>query len=245
MAARFASRRRRLLVPILLLLLVGGGVVAYILLADAQRRAVDSLRRSIEMTPAPAGLADALAGMRNVFINLDARTDRRARVEAMFRAAGLAQVERFPAIKHYRGHIGCNKSHLAVLRAAEARGEGVVVWEDDAGWNDVDHEAVRTVPRLRALLAREYDVILLCASGSAAYIVAPHYVRTLAANLAEGTRLFEETGDIKYAFDRHWNVLRNKDAWFVVHLVRQLPGHSDIAGSLVTYPREYIETPNV
>jgi hypothetical protein len=130
-----------------------------------------------------------------------------------------------------------------VLRAAESRAEGIVVWEDDAGWNDVDHTEARTVPRLSALLARPYDVILLCVSGATAYIVAPHYVRALAANLEEATRLFEETGDIRYAYDRHWASLRNKDAWFVVHLVRQLPDYSDIAGKSVTYFREYVETP--
>lgn len=229
-----------------LLLLVSGSALAYVLLADAKRRAHDSLRRAIERTPPPAGLAGVLngIGMRNVFINLDRRADRRERMEALFRTAGIANVERFAAIKHYRGYIGCNKSHLAVLRAAEARREGVIVWEDDAGWNDVDHEAARTVARIRTLLSRPYDVILLCASGASAYIVAPHYVPTLAANLAEGTRLLEETGiRPKYANDMYWNSLRDKDAWHVVHLVRQLPDYSDIAGYNVSYPRVYIETP--
>jgi len=75
-------------------------------------------------------------------INLPARTDRRAAVEAQFRAAGMAdRVEFFAAIDGKsiahpgvisNGQAGCQASHLAVIAEARKRGaKNVVVFEDD------------------------------------------------------------------------------------------------------------------
>lgn len=57
--------------------------------------------------------------MRGFYINLDRRTDRRAEIEKELE--GLA-MERFPAVSHPNGAIGCTMSHLACLKLARERG---------------------------------------------------------------------------------------------------------------------------
>jgi glycosyl transferase family 25 len=49
------------------------------------------------------------------YINLDSRTDRRKEIEEELQRIGISG-ERFSAILAKPGIVGCNKSHLAVLK---------------------------------------------------------------------------------------------------------------------------------
>lgn len=75
----------------------------------------------------------------SLYINLDARTDRKALAEAEFHRAGL-EVQRVSAIRGnpgYQtrildGHVGCVLSHAKCVQIAkDSNWEGVLIFEDD------------------------------------------------------------------------------------------------------------------
>ena len=70
--------------------------------------------------------------LENVFyINLDHRNDRRANVERQL-ANFNWKYNRFPAIKHENGRIGCTLSHLQLLNYAKNQNlPYIVIIEDD------------------------------------------------------------------------------------------------------------------
>lgn len=190
-----------------------------------------------------------------VYINLAHRTDRRAEIEAELACFGTGRVERFDAIRHAHGGLGCSKSHLAVLERAKANGwRNVLIVEDDFVW----HAREAGIPRLTALAAAPYDVILLAAgyskydpttlrveSAQAAtcYLVAAHYYDTLIANYKEGIAQFESTTDYgKYALDQWWKQLQPRDRWYIMRptLGYQRPSYSDIERKVVDYRRGFL-----
>ena len=67
------------------------------------------------------------------YINLERRTDRREEVEGELSKINLLEkVERFNAISHVNGSVGCGQSHLAVLKLAKERKyKNVLILEDD------------------------------------------------------------------------------------------------------------------
>lgn len=69
-----------------------------------------------------------------LYINLDARADRRVHVEAELAAAGWPanRLHRLAATAHAHGALGCARSHVVALDAAWAAGwPAVAVFEDD------------------------------------------------------------------------------------------------------------------
>lgn len=73
------------------------------------------------MTPIPA-----------VVINLDERKDRWQWIQEQLREIKTLSIERFSAIKHKKGYMGCLLSHQSIVRYAyEHNYEMVLVLEDD------------------------------------------------------------------------------------------------------------------
>lgn len=67
-----------------------------------------------------------------VFINLDRRTDRRVQTELQLTKLGVGNVERFRAVPHENGSLGCARSHLQVISDfGSQNGELLMVCEDD------------------------------------------------------------------------------------------------------------------
>ena len=95
--------------------------------------------------------------MNAFYINLERRIDRRSEVEEEFRDKFL-QVERFPAIEYTPGTIGCNLSHIAVLKLAKARGyKSVMIFEDDFEFLVSKEQWEQLIAQLPA----SYDVVML------------------------------------------------------------------------------------
>ena len=71
------------------------------------------------------------------YINLDHRTDRKKQFENQitthFKDSILeSRIERFPAIKHEQGLLGCSMSHLEVIKKARhTDAKCILVFEDD------------------------------------------------------------------------------------------------------------------
>jgi len=187
------------------------------------------------------------------YINLDRRTDRRIEAEKEFADMGL-MVERFQAIEYTPTAIGCNLSHLAVLKLARERGyPSVMIFEDDfqflvskEEWN-----------RLITCLPEQYDVVMLGynkvqpmeyndilnrvqgAQTTSGYIVHSRFYDTLIARWEEGARLFIEQPhmDWVYILDQYWKPLQPNAQWFAfkTRIGRQRPGFSDLVGQYVEY----------
>jgi glycosyl transferase, family 25 len=188
-----------------------------------------------------------------VYINLDERKDRRAEIQReLLQAFPATKIQRFPAIRHEKGAIGCTKSHIAVLEMAKAASwANVLIVEDDLAWQNYDAGA----QRFDAMLQSPYDVIVLGGSyvrcnpetgrlqscqTTTGYIVAAHYYDTLLANFKEGLCKFEAGGLYSAcALDQYWKRLQPKDNWFIVQplFCMQRPGFSDIEKRTVDYTR--------
>jgi len=190
---------------------------------------------------------------RAFYINLDRRTDRRAEFEEEARKMGL-EVERFEAISHAVGGIGCARSHLEVIRLAKARGyPSVLVFEDDfmlVVSGKAFLEILDKVPN-------DYDVAMfgynmrktepynetfgriLEAQTTSCFLVNSKYYDTLISNFSEGVALFEQSPHCHwlYIIDQYWKPLQPNGRWYysLQRIGRQRPGYSDLTNTFVEY----------
>jgi GR25 family glycosyltransferase involved in LPS biosynthesis len=190
-----------------------------------------------------------------VYINLDARTDRRAEIERELAKMGLTG-ERFPAIKAMPGSVGCSLSHIGVLRKAIAEGwESVLILEDDFQFV-IDQPTFEMQLRRVSALHILYDVILFscnliesqpynellsCARDvqtTAGYLVHKRFYKQLLENFEEGVGfLAKGETPVKYALDMYWKSLQKTSRWFSFNapIGIQRPGYSDIEHKIVNY----------
>jgi GR25 family glycosyltransferase involved in LPS biosynthesis len=193
-----------------------------------------------------------------LYINLESRKDRREHVEAQL-ASLMPQlvIERFNAIKHWNGAIGCSMSHMRCIQIAKERGwDHVLVCEDDVLFTNVPlfltqlSKFMATVP--------DWDVVLLAGNNippyqivndaciqisscqtTTAYIVRAHYYDTLIDNYRAGIHLLmrNPTQKINYAIDRYWFKLQRRDRWFLITplSVVQREDYSDIEQRVTNY----------
>ena len=205
---------------------------------------------------------------RVVYINLDHRTDRRQQVEEELLSKlrlPRDRMERFAAIRHANGLIGCGQSHLAVLRRAQRKGwPNVLILEDDfcatvdaAAWEE----------RLGRFFARvqEYDVLMLAynipeekadaarrpelagagvtptqgAQTTSAYLAHRRFYPALIHNLEEGLRRLQRQPHVhwEFALDQYWKRLQPGARWYhaVPRLGFQRASFSDCANQFVDH----------
>ena len=131
-----------------------------------------------------------------VYINLDHREDRRQVMQKFFDDGQIPfeKIERFSAIKHDVGIIGCAMGHISILKKAkEQKWKSVLILEDDLQWVNFE-ENYKKLENLKS-----YDVCMLggfyidthpprikAAFCTNAYIVSSHYYDTLLANFEYG-----------------------------------------------------------
>ena len=86
-------------------------------------------------------------------INLDSRKKRFNEMRQTFKPFGI-ECERFPAIRHERGALGCTLSHLALIARAKEEGwPWVMVLEDDCDLREV----MKQWPLVAAFLKAEQE----------------------------------------------------------------------------------------
>ena len=69
--------------------------------------------------------------MKAYVINLDERPEKWERIQNDFKDTDI-EVERFAAIKHENGHIGCGLTHVALVKMAKEKGlDSILIIEDD------------------------------------------------------------------------------------------------------------------
>lgn len=201
------------------------------------------------------------------YISLDHRTDRQALLEAELDHFGVSytrtsairanasalQVPIKDARRRQKqiSYIGCTLSHIKALRTAQAN---VLVLEDDVTF--------RYIPNLRRLLREDWwDVIAFAYKGvfdrrecrvahgarycrssgfttASAYLVRDEYKMTVIEILHKSwDRLSHGTRYELAANDRAWQVLAQRDRWFVSvpRIAHQRPSYSDIETKNVDY----------
>lgn len=190
------------------------------------------------------------------YINLDSRKDRKEKfLSQAEKYLKNFDVERFPAIQHNPGFIGCAMSHLAVLKDARDKGyRNIIVFEDDFEFivpknlfhknlqklflEEIDFDVVflsyntRHIKRFNSFLSNAKNI--QTASG---YLVNGKYLPTLIQTLEDGLQKLIETKDESlYANDQCWKPLQNK-RWFVFspRIGIQGASHSDIRKRFVNY----------
>jgi glycosyl transferase family 25 len=190
-----------------------------------------------------------------VYINLDKRVDRREQIELELKEYGL-KAERFSAILHTHGLVGCMKSHLAVLKMAKTRGwENVLVLEDDFEFL-VSKEKFESLLSEFFALQIPYDVAMLSynlkksqpfhglllkvvdAQTASGYIVHKRFYDKL-IQLYEKTLPKLEQTELwdTFANDQIWKTLQPKSAWyaFKTRIGKQRESFSDNTGKMENY----------
>jgi len=183
------------------------------------------------------------------YVNLDHRMDRRQEIEDEVDRIGIP-CERFPAIKRTPGIVGCNYSHLAVLKEARRRQyKSVLIFEDDFQFL-VDKDTFwKTMADIEAELLDSFDVIMLGYNIQKAETYSTNLLRVVEAQTTSGyivhSRMYdalislyematpelERTGQHWiYALDQIWKRLQPTSQWFATSLRigRQRPSYSDI-----------------
>lgn len=94
-------------------------------------------------------------------INLEERTDRWELIKKEFEKLGIQKkVNRFSAIRHQRGSIGCNLSHKKIVEIAKNKGlRNVLIFEDDCEFINTDIFVLSK--SIMALNRREWDVFFI------------------------------------------------------------------------------------
>jgi glycosyl transferase family 25 len=197
-----------------------------------------------------------------VYINLKERKDRRKQIEnELTSKISSNKIFRFEAIRDSPGHIGCTKSHIAVLETAIRNDwKNVLIVEDDAMFHNYK-KSYKTLKRLMnehpdfdvitlGNVSAQYDrntLRLFSGQTTTAYLVNRPYFETLLRNFKEGLEYLLPTKNMehpersinenKYAIDQYWKHLQKKDNWYIVHpaLMIQRADKSDINGVNVDY----------
>jgi glycosyl transferase family 25 len=200
---------------------------------------------------------------RIVYINLDERPDRDQDIRREFERLRVPpkKIQRFPAIRHETGAIGCSMSHARVMELAVAGGwRNVLVLEDDFSFIR-DTEKIDEV--IRSFFSRfpgdSWDVLNLTrgyhqrfepagvpwlrrvvdVSTTSGFLVNGHFYRELLDNFREGLeRLSSDPTDREaFCIDRYWRHLMPRSAWYITvpSLGYQREGFSTIENRPVDY----------
>lgn len=190
-----------------------------------------------------------------VYINLENRTERKENIEQqLLKCFPEEKIQRFNAFRDERGSVGCTKSHIAVLEMAiQQKWKNILIMEDDMIWFDTFESRL---PILKKKLQEDYDVIVLAGGTpvyntetlklvkchcTGAYIVHSNYYTILLQNFKEGLVQLEKyygTTEL-HNIDMYWQRLQEKDNWFLIQLLYNPPGFSDIKKIHMNYDTHF------
>lgn len=181
------------------------------------------------------------------FINLAKRVDRKIQIEKELESVDLVG-ERFEAIEHSPGIVGCGYSHLAVLKLARDCGlENVLIFEDDfeflvdkdVFWSNINQFFEKHLPYDVLMFSyniekmRPVDDLIFkvdATTTASAYVVHSYFYDTLIELYETYLPLLKSTGKHWiYANDQIWKKLQPTAAWYAfnVRLGRQRGSYSD------------------
>jgi GR25 family glycosyltransferase involved in LPS biosynthesis len=203
--------------------------------------------------------------IKNVFyINLDYRSDRRHHFETEIKKLDLdVSANRFNAIKHTCGAVGCSMSHLALLKSAKQQNlDHILIMEDDIMF--LNPEIFTNSINNFLSGGTDFDVLLISGNNmgdynriddfcvritkcqtTTGYLVKNHYYDKLIENIERGIRNllknFNRLND--FAIDQYWGDLQKIDKWYLLTplTVTQRPDYSDIERRHTNYNRVMLD----
>lgn len=183
------------------------------------------------------------------YINLERRTDRRNDFEQEMFGRDLSY-ERFDAIEHIVGCVGCSLSHLSVVKLARERGyKNVLIFEDDFQFtvdketfekqlssfftSNIDYNVYMlnyTSEQTEAIENQDFFRRITFGNTTSCYLVHCNYYDTL-INLWEWAHplLLETRHHWIFACDQIWEQLQKHDQWYCCYpaIGKQRDGVSD------------------
>jgi glycosyl transferase family 25 len=202
-------------------------------------------------------MLNTIADIKNIFyINLDTRPDRKQYFENQMKMVGL-KAERFNAIKHQSGAIGCSLSHLQLLQNAKQNNlDHILIMEDDIMFLNPKI----FVENINHFLSnhKDFDVLLIAGNNmgeykkiddhcvkvshcqtTTGYLVKYQYYDKLIENYKESITKFMKNLLLSnyYAIDQYWCKLQMIDNWYLLTplCVSQKPDYSDIEKRKINY----------
>ena len=195
-----------------------------------------------------------------IYINLERRKDRKEHIENELHNYGL-NFERYEAIEIKVGcnqsQVGCNISHLNVLKLARERNyKNILILEDDFTFivskeefenqltlffnENIDYNVCMLSYNLNDSEKTNYDFIVkaLDVQTASGYIVNSNYYDKLIALYEWAYPILSATGEHWiYANDQVWKRYQRDDKFycFTLRIGKQMDGYSDNAGSFVSY----------
>ena len=176
----------------------------------------------------------------HLYINLESRKDRNTETIRELKSIGL-KPNRFEAIKHDKGIIGCTKSHLEVIKLARTNDwPYVAIFEDDVKF--LKPKATRKLMNKYAdSRFLSYDVLLLGGNNAGKY-------DRISKDLIKVSKVFTTTaydllvandGDRQYSLDVWWHRLQAEDTWLMLTPLNvvQRADYSDIEDRDVDYEK--------
>lgn len=190
------------------------------------------------------------------YINLEHRIDRKEQIETELSKIFLS-FERFNAIKHANGAIGCGKSHIEILKKGlTSNKDYICIFEDDFVW-ELQSEDVKE--KLDSIFKQDFNIVLLsyhfpmispkklskkklgffgnCQMASG-YIIHKRFIPTLLKNFEKCIFMLETKNNKNMAIDQSWKSLQIFENKFFVsspRLGKQRPSYSDIEKKEVSY----------
>ena len=184
-----------------------------------------------------------------IYINLEKRKDRKDHIENELNSFGLSNFERYQGIDNSFCNVGCNQSHLNVLKLArERKYKNILILEDDfiflvkkeeferqltSFFNEnIDYNVCMISYDLHDSRPTNYDFIakVLDAQTASGYIVNSNYYDKLIDLYEWATPKLAEAGEHwLYANDMVWKRFQPGDNWycFTPRLGKQMAGYSD------------------
>jgi len=183
-----------------------------------------------------------------IYINLDHRVDRKEQIENELNNYGLIY-ERHAAVFEPLNSIGCNKSHLQVLKKAKENNyKNILILEDDFMFVVSKEQFLEKISLLFSKI--DFDVCMISynlrdgeidsnnpfltkvkfATTASGYIVNNSMYDKLIELYEYATPILETTGEHwKYAVDQIWVQLQQTSKWycFTERLGLQRPGIKD------------------
>ena len=209
---------------------------------------------------------EALTG---VYINLDNCVDRKEHFEGLREKYPLLKnIERFDAIKHKNGLVGCGLSHIKAMKqlkekAIEMNLPYVVVFEDDFMIFNEEHFANFSQQFTKMSDRFDWNVIVLTPRGdtiyddksggidffrihnhqtATGYIIKTDFIDILISTLEKNITILEKGGNPNInANDQCWKVLQDKYKFFYYRFVfgGQLAGFSYTENRVVDYNQRF------
>ena len=200
------------------------------------------------------------------YINLDSRLDRleqfTQQINTYFSGGILeARVERFPAIQHSHGLLGCSMSHLEVIKKAKTAGSRyTLVFEDDFEFivsRDIFETNINNFFNLVENNNLDFKVAMLAYNANnhfeitnndtletttdvqtcAGYLINSKYYDELIQCWEQGIQLYQTTWqDWIYGCDQYWKKLQH-EKWYIfkTRIGKQRAGYSDCGKRFIDY----------